>query len=142
TLTNPADGSFVNVRPNVNSGVPFYLNDASALCGRKINRDAFSLPAAGQSGTLGRNALRGCGPCQSALPIHPRFSFEGNGRVQFRAEAFNIFNHPNFGAIQTSLTAANFGQPTNMLNRQLGGLSPLYQIGGSRSIQFTLKLLF
>jgi len=62
--------------------------------------------------------------------------------LQFRAEAFNLFNHPNFGTIQTSLTAANFGQATNMLNRQLGGISQLYQLGGPRSFQFALKLQF
>jgi len=62
--------------------------------------------------------------------------------LRFRAEGFNIFNHPNFGTIQTSLTAANFGQATNMLNQQLGGISQPSQIGGPRSIQFALKLSF
>ena len=41
-----------------------------------------------------------------------------------------------------SLKAANFGQPTNMLNRQLGGISQPYQIGGPRSAQFALTLQF
>jgi hypothetical protein len=59
-----------------------------------------------------------------------------------RAEAFNVFNHPNFGTIQTDLTALNFGQATNMLSQQLGGISQLYQMGGPRSMQFALKLQF
>jgi hypothetical protein len=57
-------------------------------------------------------------------------------------EAFNVLNHPNFGAIQTDLTAGDFGQANNMLNQQLGGVSQLYQIGGPRSIQLALKLIF
>ena len=60
--------------------------------------------------------------------------------MQFRAEAFNIYNHPNFGGIQTTLTSSNFGQATNMLNRQLGGINQLYQIGGPRSLQLALKV--
>jgi hypothetical protein len=59
-----------------------------------------------------------------------------------RAEAFNVLNHPNFGSVNTSLTSSTFGQATNMLGSQLGGLSALYQIGGPRSFQFALKLMF
>jgi hypothetical protein len=62
--------------------------------------------------------------------------------LQFRFEAFNLFNHPNFGAFQTTLTAANFGQATATLGAQYSGLNALYQIGGARSIQLALKLLF
>jgi hypothetical protein len=63
-------------------------------------------------------------------------------RLQFRAEAFNVFNHPNFGTIQTSLSVANFGQAIQTLNSSLGGLNALYQMGGPRSMQFAIKLLF
>jgi hypothetical protein len=63
-------------------------------------------------------------------------------KLQLRMEAFNAFNHPNFGTIQTTITAANFGQPTNMLNQQLTGLSALYQSGGPRSCQVAVKLIF
>jgi hypothetical protein len=46
------------------------------------------------------------------------------------------------------LSSSLFGQSTQMLGRSLGnggingGLSPLYQIGGPRSIQLALKLQF
>jgi len=76
------------------------------------------------------------------LAVRREFPIYEGLKLQFRAEAFNIFNHPDFGAIQTRLTAANFGQATNMLNRQLGGLNQLYQIGGPRSLQFAAKLVF
>jgi hypothetical protein len=59
-----------------------------------------------------------------------------------------IFNHPNFGSPINSLPHALFGHSTRMLASSLGsggangGLNPLYQIGGPRSIQLALKLQF
>jgi len=57
-------------------------------------------------------------------------------------------NHPNFGSPINSLSSPQFGQATQMLNSYLGsggqsgGLNPLYQIGGPRSVQLSLKLIF
>jgi len=78
------------------------------------------------------------------FPIHDRL------HLQFRAEAFNIFNHPNFGSVQNQLgagpysptTLSGFGGAQSTLNSALGGLNPLYQVGGPRSLQVSLKLLF
>jgi len=140
-VTNTADGSLVNVRPNANPGVPFYV---SCACpgGREINRAAFQVPAVGQSGSFGRNQVRGLGAWQQDLALRREFPLHESLKLQFRAEAFNIYNHPNFGTVQTSLTATNFGQATNMLSAQLGGVSALYQIGGPRSLQLALKVIF
>jgi hypothetical protein len=63
-------------------------------------------------------------------------------KLQFRLDAFNLFNHPNFGAPSGILSDPDFGGSTQMLGRSLGGLSPLYQIGGPRSLQLSLKVLF
>ncbi|HWW86003.1 MAG TPA: hypothetical protein VNZ26_20545 [Vicinamibacterales bacterium] len=143
TDTNPVDGSLVNVRPNLNPGVPLYIDDPGLPCGRRINGAAFSTPAPGESGTLGRNQARGCNVWQVDAALRKQFPLTTKARLQFSAEAFNVFNHPNFGAIQTTLTSANFGRPTAMLNRQLGGgISELYQIGGPRSVQFALRMSF
>ena len=141
-LVDPVTSLLINVRPNVNQGTPFYLNDPSAPGGRRINRAAFTIPPPGQSGNLGRNELRGLPAWQVDLALRREFTLMESLKLQLRAEAFNVFNHPNFGTIQTNLNAANFGQATNMLNRQLGGISQLYQIGGPRSMQFSLRLTF
>jgi hypothetical protein len=141
-VVNPADGTLVGNRPNVVLGVPLYVNDPSVPGGRSVNRAAFSLPLAGQFGNLGRNVVRGFGAWQFDTALRREFHVRESLRLQFRAEAFNLFNHPNFGAIQTTLTAANFGQATNTLNQQLSGISQLYQIGGPRSLQFAVKVLF
>jgi Carboxypeptidase regulatory-like domain/TonB-dependent Receptor Plug Domain len=142
TLIDPATGTTINVRPNLIGGVPLYVDDPTLPGGRRINRTAFSIPPTGQSGTLGRNVLRGLPAWQVDFALRRQINLTEKLKLQLRAEAFNLFNHPNFGTIQTSLTAANFGQATNMLNRQLGGLNQLYQIGGPRSMQFALKLIF
>ena len=68
--------------------------------------------------------------------------------LRFRGEFFNIFNHPNFGPPDNTLTDATFGYSTQMLASSLGsggangGFNPLYQIGGPRSVQLALKLIF
>jgi hypothetical protein len=142
TLINPLDGSLVNVRPNIVPGVPLYLSDPNVPGGKKIDRDAFSIPPAGQSGSLGRNQLRGLGAWQVDTALRRQFQLREECKLQFRFEAFNVFNHPNFGTFQTSLTAANFGQATATLGSQFSGLNALYQIGGPRSVQLALKLLF
>jgi hypothetical protein len=55
---------------------------------------------------------------------------------------FNIFNHPNFGTVDTGIGSVTFGQARATLANSLGVLSPLYQQGGPRSMQFALKLVF
>jgi carboxypeptidase family protein/TonB-dependent receptor-like protein len=142
TFFSPADGTLINVRPDLIAGVPLYVKDPAAPGGRRINGAAFSVPPAGQTGTLGRNVLRGFPAWQVDLALRRQFKLAERLNLQLRTEAFNLFNHPNFGAIQTTLSAANFGQATSMLNQQLGGLNPLYQIGGPRSFQIAAKLLF
>ena len=139
---DPATGSLVSVRPNVIDGVPLYVDDSSVPGGRRINRAAFSIPAIGGFGNLGRNQIRGLGSWQIDLALRREFNLTEKLRLQLRGEAFNVFNHPNFGTVQTNLNSPNFGQATGMLNRQLGGISQLYQIGGPRSFQFALKMIF
>ena len=70
------------------------------------------------------------------------FHIRENVSLQFRAEAFNILNRPNFGYVDPILTDTTFGQATKMLNQSLGTTAAQYQEGGARSMQFALKLHF
>jgi len=76
------------------------------------------------------------------LAIRRDFPIREGLKLQFRTEAFNIFNHPNFGFVNSNVGQSTFGQATTTLAGSLGVLNPLYQQGGSRSLQFALKLIF
>lgn len=128
-----------------NGGLP---NGASCPGGRAVNPNAFSLPTGNNAGDAPRNFVRGFGVWQMDLAMRREFPIHERLKLQFRAEAFNLFNHPNFGAINATYCSPSagpgctFGQATSTLANSLFGLSSLYQMGGARSMQFALKLLF
>ena len=134
-------------RPDLVGGLPLYLEDPRAPGGRRLNPAAFRTAVGGQ-GTLGRNALRSFGLSQLDLAVRRQLTLSEHARLQLRAEVFNVFNHPNFGDPVGDLGSRLFGQSTQTLARSLGtggingGLSPLYQVGGPRSIQLALRLSF
>jgi len=135
-------------RPNVNAGVPLELHGSQYPGGKILNRAALTAVPAGQQGNLGRNVLRGFGARQADVAVQRQFHFTEKVGLGFRSEFFNIFNHPNFGNPINTLSSPLFGRSTQTLANSLGsggangGLNPLYQIGGPRSIQFALKLQF
>jgi hypothetical protein len=74
--------------------------------------------------------------------VRREFPIYENLKLQFRAEAFNIFNHPNFGTVNPNFGQNTFGQATSTLANSLGILNALYQQGGPRSMQFAVKFIF
>ena len=141
-------------RPNLVPGKPLYLYGDQYPGGRRINPSAFAAAPDGRQGALGRNALRGFGVSQLDLSLRRQFKLTERVNVQFKVDAFNILNHPNFanpinslyGGGVANINVKNFGLATQMLGRGFagsgGGVSPLYQIGGPRSLQLSLKLNF
>jgi hypothetical protein len=146
--TLSAAGVTLSSRPNLNPGVPLELFGMQFPGGKILNRAAFTEAPAGTQGNLGRNVLRGFGGWQADVGLQRQFHLNEKLALRFRAEFFNILNHPNFGNPVNLLTSPLFGRSTQTLANSLGsggangGLSPLYQIGGPRSIQFALKLQF
>jgi hypothetical protein len=141
-LTNPGTGS------EYYSGVNFVANQPTYRYGSKypgrriLNPWAFSLPDGTMAGDAPRNYVRGFGATQINIAARREFKLHDALAFQFRAEAFNALNHPNFGYIDPTLTDAQFGQATAMLNQSLGTVASQYQQGGPRSMQFALKLVF
>ena len=141
--------TFANIfRPDLVAGVAQWIADPSAPGGRKLNRAAFASPSTVRQGTLGRNAIAGLGMTQSDLSIGREFALSERQRLQFRLEAFNLFNAAQFGDPVRFLASPLFGQSASMLNVMLGtgtpasGLSPVFQIGGPRSVQATFRWRF
>ena len=143
-----AAGTLLSPRPNLNPGVPLELHGTQFPGGKVLNKAAFSPAPAGQQGSFGRNVMRGFGAVQADVGLQRRFHLSERVGLNFRTELFNIFNHPNFGNPINDLTSPLFGRSTQTLANSLGsggangGLNPLYQIGGPRSIQLALKLQF
>jgi hypothetical protein len=147
TVTDPS-GILLTYHPNLVAGQPVYLNGSEYPGGRAVNFAAFSgaTDSAGNTveGNLGRNALRGFDAIQADVAARRDFSLGERFKLQFRAEAFNVLNHPVYGSIYNILSYGPqlFGQAYTTQNNQLGGLNALYQVGGPRSLQLALKLHF
>jgi hypothetical protein len=141
-------GTALASRPNVNPGVPLELDGPQYPGGKIFNHAAFTASPPGQQGDFGRNVLRGFAASQVDLAVQRPFQMTGSLRLRFRVEFFNVFNQPNFGSPTNNLTSSLFGYSTQTLANSLGsggangGFSPLYQIGGPRSIQLAFRLEF
>jgi hypothetical protein len=145
-------GSEYSSELNYNGGNP-YLRKAGVPGGRLFNPAVFSVPTADQTepGNAPRNFLRGFAEVEPDVALQRMFPLHDRINLIFRAEAFNFVNHPNFGAVNVTCGAtaagavcnnAQLGEATNTLSSALGGLSPIYQQGGPRSMQFALRVQF
>jgi hypothetical protein len=157
-------GFFGNpVRPNYVPGQNPYTSHITWVTkGGSYNTNAFSIPT-GYDGTygvnygnVGRNALRGPGFFQWDFSAMKSFNLTEKTQFQFRADLFNILNHPNYsnpdGGVCSSLiwqnagtTAGcipnpNFGVTASTVANQTG--NGAIGNGTSRQAQFSAKLLF
>src|SRR5208283_5825330 len=111
-------------RPNVNGSVSYPQQVTEWF-----NPAAFSVPALGQWGDLGKNAVRGPGRDNWNMSLFKSFVFNERGMaLQFRAEFFNIWNHTQFANVSSTYTSSNFGQVTSTAD--------------PRTLQFGLKFSF
>ena len=135
-------------RPDLVAGQPVWLADGSVPGGRRLNPAAFHAAQDGAQGTLGRNAITGFGMSELDLALRRQFSLGDRWALELRVEAFNALNQANFADPARFLVSPLFGQSTSMLNLMLGtgspgsGLAPMFQIGGARSVQLSLRLRF
>jgi hypothetical protein len=154
-------GIAAEVRPDFVPGVPVYLYGSQYPGGKAFNSGAFTDPPVDpttglplRQGNVPRNALRGFGATQWDFAVHRILAIHDTLKLDFRAEAFNLLNHPNFGPPNGQFGSSFFGLSTLMLGQSLNGggtgvsnsgggaFNPLYQIGGPRSMQLSLKLIF
>jgi hypothetical protein len=93
-----------------------------------FNTAAFALPAFGTEGNVGRNTLVGPAFHEFDFSLIKNTSIREGKNVQFRAEIFNLLNHPNFDLPNNTIDSA-----------QAGGI---FTAEASRQIQLGLKFIF
>ncbi len=140
--------------PDVVAGVNPFLTNASDKR-FIVNPAAFTTPAPGTFGNLGRGALHGPGLSQLDLTLHKRFDITEKVNTEFRFEAYNLFNKANFanpvvrlnnvlgtsgntlqpGQPYTTATGGTFGSVTSTVESAVG-------LGAQRQIQMSLRVNF
>jgi hypothetical protein len=133
---NPSnDGDTRNpVRPSINPN--FAGSVIQGGPNRYFNPAAFVQPLPGTYGNAGRNTLQGPGQATTDISLAKKFSLTERLGLQFRAEAFNIFNHTNFNTPNPVVYAAATGGPSPTA----GVITSTSTT--SRQLQFGLKLLW
>ena len=105
-------------------------------------------PPLGQFGNMGRNLFPDSGFRSLDFSIAKNWHFGERLHAQFRAEFFNIFNHPNFanpyggqnGYGQNDPSTGTFG--CECATPDIAAANPVVGSGGSRAVQLGLKLVF
>ncbi len=118
--------------PNDNQGIgPGQLerpNQATSSSGPKtvaewFNTSAFVLPAAGTFGNAPNGTVRGPGLMNCDFGLSKQFSIGEIAALRFRAQFFNVFNHPSFTGVDTGFGDVSFGNVTSAATPRLTQLS-------------------
>jgi hypothetical protein len=112
-----------------------YLSSSNPLS--LLNRAAFQTQAAGTFGNLGRDDFVGPAAVNVDCSLTRTFRLQERSRLEMRAEAFNVINHPNFvGAV------ALLGQTGMSLTLSSSTFGMIQSANDPRILQFALKLHF
>ena len=133
-------------RPNQVGGVNPELPEDQRSPSAWFNVAAFQMNALGTFGNLGRSTLTGPGVFVIDFSALKNFNF-GSNYFQFRIEAFNLLNRPNFGDPVVSLAQSNWNAAGNNLipTPGSGAFGTINSTRGTipmRQLQFALKLVF
>ncbi len=126
---------YINQRPNCVPGVSVYANPKSV--NDWLNPAAFSMPATGTYGNCPNGDFYGPSMKNIDFSLLKETKLGESRNLEFRAEFFNIFNHPNFSVLSmnTYYGTADFGEMFDTLGATIGG-------GVNRQIQMGLKFSF
>jgi hypothetical protein len=118
-----------NDRPNVVAGVQAYTGAPLGLKYQYLNPAVYVANPLGTFGDAGHLSLRAPGSFNGMdAAVARQFRLREKLALYVRAEAFNSFNHPRFGAPNTSVSSSTFGQITSA--------------GAPRILQGSMKLVF
>jgi len=137
------DGNSSSQRPDRVPGVSIYA--ANQTIAHWFNPAAFSLPAKGSWGNLGRYIANGPGMYEIDSTLQKRFLLTERLALNFRASAYNLFNHPVYKTPSSSIGAltgnppsvsGSFGRITNVINTGAVGT------GAPRRFEFMFRAEF
>lgn len=165
-------GSPSAFKPTISSGVPYFPGSSNTACAAKAlaldggtaGRNTYSLntwgcyavggsmmlpPALGTFGTMGRNTFRDFGFRNTDFSAMKNFRFGERLNMQFRAEFFNLFNHPNFANPFGGQNGWGHNDPSvpgvfgcSCATPDVAASNPVIGSGGSRAVQLGLKFTF
>ena len=142
------DGASGEERPDLLPGVSLTPPGGRSVT-EWINPAAFALPA-GEFGTAPRNLVRGPGTWQIDMGAAKDIALPEKWALEFRAEVYNIFNHPQLGQpqatcnVSTSVPAGcqtGFGSIITTVNTSVSPITPVGS-GTPREVQFAVRLQF
>jgi hypothetical protein len=139
-IYNPRNNQSINGTPG-----NYYFNPAAFSNANANALDALSQTNAaalvGQftEGTFPRNGLRGPGFINTDVSLSKHLLFFGEKLdSELRLDAFNVFNHANFGTPNTDINSSTFGQ----VSTTIGGDGSTATANGPRILQVALHLKF
>jgi hypothetical protein len=118
-------GSNGTLRPNL-TGESISLSDPSKR--KWFDTGAFVTPPTGTYGDARRNSIIGPGSLVFDMALTKVFTMKENRMLEVRAQALNVFNHPQYASIDTSVDSPTFGQ--------------VLSVGAMRTIQTTARFRF
>jgi hypothetical protein len=125
-------------RPDVVPGIDPIIHNWTPVTGY-LNSAAFAFPA-GNFGDLGRDEVYGPGFWNVDFSLTKDTKLTERLTLQLRAEAFNIFNHPQFALPGYQFGSSSFGQVTATPDVAQG--NPGLGGGGPRVLQFAARFQF
>jgi len=113
-----------------------------------FNPTAFAVPPPGSLGNAGRNILRGPAFAQFDLALQKGFQLTEGVKVMFGAEAYNLFNHPNFAVPSNTQSPLTLGGNGDAVFKDAAGNFAnnagriLTTVGTGRQIQLAARFIF
>jgi len=122
-------GAYFSLRAD-STGLPVTLTSSARTALEYFNTAAFTLPPTGRLGNASRNTIPGPPMYNFNVSLDRQITFSRERGItgDFRIEADNIFNTPNFMTLATVVNATNFGRVTS--------------VNAMRTIAFSLRLRF
>ena len=134
---------------NVDGGTPGPSTESLSSFGCYAQGSSIMIPPPlGQFGNMGRNLFRDSGFRNFDFSVAKNWHFGERLRAQFRAEFFNILNHPNFANPYGGQNGFGLNDPSapgfgcGCATPDVAAANPVIGSGGSRAVQLGLKFAF